>query len=129
MHRDEKPFECSECGKHFRQEIKLRYHYRLHFGDLPYGCNLCGKRFNTQRQLDTHTRVHTNERPYICEVCGLGFRLVTEKSNLKRKIIDWVLLQIKWSSRTAQTNAQRGASFCVFVVWEKIPHKACNNNA
>ncbi|XP_039615879.1 zinc finger protein 436-like [Polypterus senegalus] len=74
---NQKPYFCSECGKHFSNKTHLHTHERVHTGEKPYCCPECGKRFSQISHLHTHKRVHTGEKPYCCSQCGKHFSQVS----------------------------------------------------
>ncbi|XP_023567575.1 zinc finger protein 263 isoform X2 [Octodon degus] len=70
---EKKLFECSTCGKSFRQGMHLTRHQRTHTGEKPYKCTLCGENFSHRSNLIRHQRIHTGEKPYTCHECGDSF--------------------------------------------------------
>ncbi|MCI4375712.1 hypothetical protein PGIGA_G00113430 [Pangasianodon gigas] len=38
VHREEKPYHCTQCGKEFLQRSQLRRHQRVHACEKPYQC-------------------------------------------------------------------------------------------
>uniref|UniRef100_A0A8D3CQT3 C2H2-type domain-containing protein n=1 Tax=Scophthalmus maximus TaxID=52904 RepID=A0A8D3CQT3_SCOMX len=73
MHRGEKNYLCTTCGKSFLSSGELLLHNRSHTGELPYTCPRCGKGFSSKSHLNVHTRSHTGERPYLCTECPKRF--------------------------------------------------------
>ncbi|CAI5768411.1 domain-containing 1-like [Podarcis lilfordi] len=79
MHLEEKPYECSDCGKRFSRKADLVSHQRIHTGEKPYKCPDCGTSFSDCSSLSRHRRTHSDERPYICSECGKSF---AQRANL-----------------------------------------------
>ncbi|NWY66009.1 ZN774 protein, partial [Erithacus rubecula] len=51
----------------------LLLHYRTHRDERPYECHDCGKGFKHNSTLIRHRLIHTRERPYKCSECGKSF--------------------------------------------------------
>ncbi|XP_035806058.1 zinc finger protein 883-like [Amphiprion ocellaris] len=73
MHRGEKNYLCTTCGKSFLSSGELLLHNRTHTGETPYTCVHCGKGFSSKSHLNVHVRSHTGERPYLCSECPKRF--------------------------------------------------------
>ncbi|XP_073404067.1 gastrula zinc finger protein XlCGF66.1-like isoform X2 [Dendrobates tinctorius] len=73
IHKKEKRFSCSQCGKYFNHKSEIVRHERVHTGEKPYSCSECGKCFNNKSGLVVHQRIHTGEKPFACLECGKCF--------------------------------------------------------
>uniref|UniRef100_A0A3B3DBH7 Zinc finger protein 436-like n=1 Tax=Oryzias melastigma TaxID=30732 RepID=A0A3B3DBH7_ORYME len=76
MHKGEKNYLCTTCGKSFFSSGELHMHDRTHTGETPYTCIHCGKGFSCKGHLTVHLRSHTGERPYACLDCPKRFLTV-----------------------------------------------------
>ncbi|XP_062706696.1 gastrula zinc finger protein XlCGF26.1 [Aedes albopictus] len=76
-----KPYQCSQCGRVFRDIRTLSDHERFHQGERPFVCPVCSKPFAIQDSFRKHVKSHAIEDDHFkCETCGKGFKT---KSNLK----------------------------------------------
>ncbi|XP_078242939.1 uncharacterized protein LOC110071565 [Pogona vitticeps] len=73
-HMGEKPYEFSGCGKSFSDRGNFAQPERIHTGEKPYECLECEKCFKQRNDLVRHQRIHTGEKPYKCSECGKSFK-------------------------------------------------------
>ncbi|XP_057900853.1 zinc finger protein 623-like isoform X1 [Melospiza georgiana] len=73
-HREERPFQCPDCGKGFKDNSTLFTHRRIHTGERLYECDKCRKKFLTSSSLLKHYRIHREERLFCCPDCRKGFK-------------------------------------------------------
>ncbi|XP_053147364.1 zinc finger protein 271-like isoform X2 [Hemicordylus capensis] len=65
---EEKPFECSVCGKTFRNSSHLITHQSVHTGVQPNQCSDCGRNFVRRPNLLAPSD-HAGQKPYKCSEC------------------------------------------------------------
>ncbi|KTG33442.1 hypothetical protein cypCar_00040403 [Cyprinus carpio] len=65
----EKPFECTRCGKRFGQLCMLKIPQRIHTGQRPYKCSQCGLSFRWRR----NPIALQSKNPLQCSVCDETF--------------------------------------------------------
>uniref|UniRef100_A0A673JEE3 C2H2-type domain-containing protein n=1 Tax=Sinocyclocheilus rhinocerous TaxID=307959 RepID=A0A673JEE3_9TELE len=63
-------FTCQQCGKSYTNKNSLKFHMRVHTGEIPYTCQQCGKSFIRPASLKVHMRIHTGEKLFTCPQCG-----------------------------------------------------------
>ncbi|CAL4074501.1 unnamed protein product, partial [Meganyctiphanes norvegica] len=77
-HRDEKCFNCEECGKSFQRRTSLQKHsvnwHESNNAVGPFKCELCPKKFIRRIYLTNHKiRMHGLDKKFLCQVCGNKF--------------------------------------------------------
>ncbi|XP_042306307.1 zinc finger protein 271-like isoform X2 [Sceloporus undulatus] len=60
----EKPFECSLCGKTFKNSLQCIAHQKVHTKEKQHKCSHCGKSFSQRRGLKIHERIHKGEKSH-----------------------------------------------------------------
>lgn len=80
VHCAEKKFECTYCGRAFKQSFHLREHLASHTGEKSYACTYCDKTFQRLSSHRRHIRSHeappgqkTKRTPFLCTICGKSF--------------------------------------------------------
>ncbi|KAH7971025.1 hypothetical protein HPB49_017928 [Dermacentor silvarum] len=58
-------YECSVCGRRFRNRKTAKNHLVLHTDEMKYTCTVCNLKFAQRPALFKHQRVHTGEMP-VC---------------------------------------------------------------
>lgn len=66
-------FTCDACGGQFYRKKDMVVHMRRHTGETPYHCTYCPRSFSQQSTLIRHTRTHTGEKPFSCHICNKTF--------------------------------------------------------
>ena len=78
------PFECSQCGKSYKQERTLRQHFKAaHTGEKPVECNQSGKCYNLAEDLKHHKATCSTETTCGNEKHDSVFSIAELLSNLK----------------------------------------------
>ncbi|XP_049939014.1 zinc finger protein 628-like [Schistocerca serialis cubense] len=78
IHRDQREYACTECGRRFNQRVAYNTHVRKHTGERPHRCTVCSETFYRKALLSQHMENHTKEKPLACLESGKCF---SESSN------------------------------------------------
>eukprot|EP00092_Neocalanus_flemingeri_P038716 GFUD01042158.1.p1 GENE.GFUD01042158.1~~GFUD01042158.1.p1 ORF type:complete len:333 (-),score=67.93 GFUD01042158.1:3-1001(-) len=69
-----KSANCTECGKTFVNNDKLKRHRMIHTGEKPYPCDECDSKFSRKDKLSHHRNVKHNESyertGHECYICN-----------------------------------------------------------
>lgn len=81
VHKQERPYVCSKCGKRFAHPNTLRLHYIRHTKESgsdalrQYSCDKCPRVFTHPSSLLYHRdSQHSNGRRFVCNQCNKGFK-------------------------------------------------------
>lgn len=87
IHSENKPFNCTICGKGFLYSSHLTKHSQTHINQMctkddgdptrkPYSCQICHKDFVEAKSLKRHMHLqhstvkYNAEKKHLCTVCG-----------------------------------------------------------
>merc|ERR1712130_39602 len=70
-HGIDKPYECDQCDKCYRQYAHLHRHIEnIHRKQVHhFCCELCGEEFGCKSDLRNHCETHTRSKPFKCSKC------------------------------------------------------------
>lgn len=71
--QENKPHQCSTCGKHYSNKFRLKLHMQVHTGEKPYKCSYCEVEFGCPSNRRRHEKVHSGEKPFECTGCMKRF--------------------------------------------------------
>ena len=68
-------YQCNLCSKSFRWDSSLNSHMQAaHNNSTPgFQCSDCGRSFKDKNNYKKHTFTHSTSRPYACTTCRKGF--------------------------------------------------------
>ncbi|RZC42243.1 zf-AD domain containing protein [Asbolus verrucosus] len=67
-------YQCSVCGKKFKERCRLKLHSETHSKEKLYYCGFCDEHLRTYQQLLAHKRNHQNFKEFVCPECGRKLR-------------------------------------------------------
>lgn len=80
-------FQCEFCPKQFYTKNVFQDHVRVHNpDDKPFQCTQCGRCFNQISNFRKHERQHSGIEPYKCGICGKGFKDPSNRRRHERKV-------------------------------------------
>lgn len=73
VHKGDRPFPCSICGKLFKRRTHLQNHLKTHTGKKPFSCRICKRAFPVKANLTAHLSRHNGMKPHPCLFCKKMF--------------------------------------------------------
>ncbi|XP_065904126.1 zinc finger protein 431-like [Dysidea avara] len=81
---EERPHQCQQCSKLFKDKYKLKRHLLIHTGKKPYQCQHCDKSFRDKPDLKRHLLTHSKVKAYQCTHCDKTF---TRSDSFQRHLL------------------------------------------
>lgn len=84
----DRPFQCKECGRAFRERGNMNKHVlSVHRKQKSHQCTQCTKSFAFRDGLLRHiSTVHENERRHKCQLCHRQFKQLSHLVKHRRSI-------------------------------------------
>lgn len=67
---------CPHCNKTITN-YHMKQHIETHSKERPHECGQCQKKFKNKFHLLRHVLNHSGLRPHVCDICGKGILLCT----------------------------------------------------
>lgn len=84
VHTNERPYNCTHCGKCFHKRSQLSQHVLIHADARQHICTVCGKGFNRLGNMKVHVRTHDDTSKYMCRICKDIFKSMGELISHRR---------------------------------------------
>ena len=65
---------CAQCGKYFKNYMRLAKHRNVVHPKKLMKCQLCFKEFKTADALKKHALIHSDSKPMSCDYCDFACR-------------------------------------------------------
>ncbi|KAK3784629.1 hypothetical protein RRG08_003437 [Elysia crispata] len=88
IHKQDMGLKCPQCPKQFGSRTQLTAHIKrhVHKSEKKFVCSVCGKVCTENETLKLHMRIHALEKYLRCSICDQGFNYkVTLKTHMKSK--------------------------------------------